>query len=531
MKTTNFPINDFLSSQMKQLITAFPTVLELYYCSHTVDKTSYLLIHLSNRNDIDTIANRKGIKKLFKNYGIIVLLFDYNALRYKFEHGYPLIALIYQEKQLVYQQEEIDFPKLTPRGFNEFNKQYNSYKEPYYQEHDVLSSELHTHQSLGAMSSVFLLYERLFELHLQHIEELYVGHISSIHNLHQRIKAISKFNPEIERLFLKKNEEEYYLIALLYSVKKAIEEQRAVYDQEYFNAFAKVENQLHNFVQDRFKSLKQLIKHQANHSTLAAIAVDRNKQETLNAVIIERCLNQNPRIEEIYLYQTLTLGNQTIHYLLVIGDEFANEQIKNLEASLQDKFNKQTNFVIIAHTKIGIQTALYCSQDFFAGIIKNENKIYSSSPYNASLHWLVPHKPLYTDLYRYNALANKTAKELLKSLQSLKKGQACKQSTSYLVSLYFMSFCRTYILAHLSYLPNCLASFSLWLLCVNVNTGLTKYQYLFDKFGNTFFSLLDYYSVLHQQHTSFDTEKVEVLIELVTQLQVELKLITSTRAV
>ncbi|MEK6495459.1 hypothetical protein [Myroides odoratimimus] len=530
MKTTIFPINDFLSNQFKQIITEFPSVLEIYYCSNTIEMMSYLLIHLSNRSDIEIITKRKGIKKLFKDYGIIVLLFDCNALRYKFEHGYPIIELIYQEKHLIYQREGIDFDKLTTRGFKEFNNQYNIYKERYYQDHDLLSSELNTHKSLDAVSSVFLLYERLLELHLLYLEELYVGHTTSINNLHQRIKAISKFNPKIESLFLKKSEEEYYFIALINRVKEAIEEQREIYYDECFDAFEKVEKQLYNFVQDRFKYLKRLIKHQTSNPIISELAIELNKQETFNDIIIERCLNQNQRIEEIYLYQTLTIGNQTIYYLLIIGDKFANEQIKNLESSLQDKFNKQTNFVIIAHTKIWIQTELYTSQDFFVSIIKNENKIYSSSQYNASLHWLVPHTALYTDLYYYNSVTNNTAKELLKNLQKLKKGQECKQSTPYLLSLYFMSFCRTYMLAHLSYLPNYLSSFSLWLLCVNVNTDLNKYQYLFDKFGSKFFSLLDYYRVLHQRLINFDTEKTEALLELVTQLQAELKIIVDQRS-
>ncbi|UVD79387.1 hypothetical protein NWE55_14845 [Myroides albus] len=531
MKTTILPINDFLSNQLKEIITEFPSVLEMYYCSNTIEMTSYLLIHLNNRSDIDIIANRKGIKKLFKNYGIIVLLFDYDSLKYKFKHGYPLIELIYQEEHLIYQQEGIDFTKLATRSFKKFKNQYNIYKERYFQDYDLLSSELNKYKSLDAISSVFLVYERILELHLQYLEELYVGHISSINNLHQRIKKISKFNPEIEGLFIKRNEEEYYLIALIDRVKEAIEEDREVYYHEYFEAFNNVENTLHNFVQERFKSLKCLIKHPTVIPTITEVALELNKQDTFNDIIIERCLNQNQRIEEIYLYKTLILGSQTIYYLLVIGDKFANEQIKYLESSLQDKFNKQTNFVIIAHTKIWIQTELYSSQDFFADIIKNENKIYTSSKYNASLHWLVPHASLYTDLYYYNSVTNNTAKELLKNLQKLKKGQECKQSIPYLLSLYFMSFCRTYILAHLSYLPNYLSSFSLWLLCINVNTNLTKYQYLFDKFGSKFFSLLDYYRVLHQRLINFDTEKAEVLLELVTQLQSELKLIISIREV
>ncbi|MDM1514708.1 hypothetical protein HX055_18530, partial [Myroides odoratimimus] len=78
MKTTILSINGFLSNQLKEVIAEFSSVLEIYYCSNTIEMTSYLLIHLNNRSDIDIIANRKGIKKLFKNYGIIGLLFDYD---------------------------------------------------------------------------------------------------------------------------------------------------------------------------------------------------------------------------------------------------------------------------------------------------------------------------------------------------------------------------------------------------------------------------------------------------------------------
>lgn len=60
--------------------------------------------------------------------------------------------------------------------------------------------------------------------------------------------------------------------------------------------------------------------------------------------------------------------------------------------------------------------------------------------------------------------------------------------------------------------------------------SLIKYQYLLNKFSTKFFSLLDYYRLLHQRLINFDTEKTEVLLELITQLQAELKTIVDQRS-
>jgi|GEM_PF-1655199 len=111
-----------------QAVEVFASTLESGSASYTNDELIAFLID----SGFDDKENRKVER--------IVLLFDYNALRYKFKHGYPLTELIYQKEHLLYQKEGIDFDKLTTRGFKEFNNQYNIYKERYYQDHDLLTS-------------------------------------------------------------------------------------------------------------------------------------------------------------------------------------------------------------------------------------------------------------------------------------------------------------------------------------------------------------------------------------------------------
>jgi len=49
---------------LKQISAEFLSILEIYYCNHPIESTSYLLLHISNKSDRDI---RKKINKTDAN--------------------------------------------------------------------------------------------------------------------------------------------------------------------------------------------------------------------------------------------------------------------------------------------------------------------------------------------------------------------------------------------------------------------------------------------------------------------------------
>ncbi|MEG1022720.1 MAG: hypothetical protein RSE50_14580, partial [Myroides sp.] len=92
----------------------------------------------------------------------------------------------------------------------------------------------------------------------------------------------------------------------------------------------------------------------------------------------------------------------------------------------------------------------------------------------------------------------------------------------YLFSLFFLSFCRTYIFVKTYYLPNYLSSQSLWLLCLYADSDIRKYQYLIEHFWTDFFPYLDRNMAIHHKLSKLDIEKAAQMNVIVEKLMYEL---------
>jgi|GEM_PF-4194636 len=97
------------------------------------------------------------------------------------------------------------------------------------------------------------------------------------------------------------------------------------------------------------------------------------------------------------------------------------------------------------------------------------------------------------------------------------------QGLEYLFTLFFVSFCRTYISAKTFYTPNSLSSRALWQLCVYADANLHRYNYLFEQFPGDFFYFLDKYMMLHHRLCHHSKEEITLMKMIVEKLRKELK--------
>jgi len=174
---------------------------------------------------------------------------------------------------------------------------------------------------------------------------------------------------------------------------------------------------------------------------------------------------------------------------------------------------------LLSHNRCWIQNNLYQNQSFFTNIIQEEYLVYSSSPYHPEFHWEVPHNPYHADLYFHYISTKDSAFQFFEILNNPKQNY---QGIEYLFSLFFLSFCRTYIFVKTYYLPNYLSSQSLWQLCLYADSDIRKYECFMEQFWTDLFPYLDKHKTLHHRLSKLDKEKVVQMNIIIEKLMDEL---------
>ena len=243
----------------------------------------------------------------------------------------------------------------------------------------------------------------------------------------------------------------------------------------------------------------------------------KTKDQILD-IAVETILNL-VEVEQIYLYHKITNAEKTTYYLMFIANGGANEKLRLITHFLKSKVDKNSDFVLISHSRKWIQENLYQYQSFFSNIIQATNLIYSSSAYHPELHWKEYDNPYHADLYFYYKPTKDVALQFFEIVNNPKENF---QGLEYLFSLFFLSFCRTYVFVKTYYLPNDLTSQALWQLCIYADPEIRKYNYLLEQFWTDCFPYLNKYRVLHHKLSKLNKEEVSQMSCVVDKLMNEL---------
>jgi len=393
------------------------------------------------------------------------------------------------------------------------------FEERFYNDHDLQKSQIHNLISENAANSVFTSYARLIKYELEYLEALYLLNTFNSLPLAERINNLAAYIPEIQKYFVKNSHSSYYLTELFKKAKEAsVNDGEPIHKNEMYEAVGIAEQNLYSLIEDRLDELKKRIKKIASEKQEVSIQMDEKPIDVILETAIETIV-KSAGVEQVYLFHQLTYGEKTTYYLMLIAIGAGNEKLKSITQSLKSRTGGKYDFVLIAHSRHRIQENLYEHQSFFADIMQDKNLIYSSSPYHPELHWEVPHNPYHADLYFYYKPAKDSAFQFFTMANNAKENY---QGIDYFFTLFFLSFCRTYIFVKTYYLPNYLSNEALWQLCLYADPGLRKYNYMIEQFWTDFFPYLDRNMTLNHKLSKFHKEEVDQMNAIVEKLMHEL---------
>lgn len=509
--------NEYLENILRQLIHQY-NVIQMFFTRQQYSEFSCLIINIESNIDAQKLQQSKWVRKVKEHLQINIAFIFSSKLRHHYSLGSPFLAFYCRESAVIYQNNEFENSIFRIEKWQKFKKRFNEYENNFYHDHDLHEWQIKNLISEGSSNSVFTSYSRLIEYDLDYLEELYIGRKSVLQSLDDRINNLIKYIPDIQKYFVRNSHNKYYLTDLFVKAKEASADDDIIYKEEMYEAVGIAQKSLYYLVEKRLAELKKLIKKGLQESNEAVCEIEKEPKNIILDNAIETILEM-AEVEEIYLYHQITYGEKTTYYLMLIAVGAGNEKLKLITQSLKSKIGEKHDFVLLSHSRYWIQTNLYQNQSFFSNIIQNEYLIYSSSKYLPEFHWEVPHNPYHADLHFYYKPTKNIALQFFAIANDDKENY---QGLEYFFSLFFMSFCRTYIFVKMYYLPNYLSNQTLWQLCLYADSDIRKYNYLIEQFWTDFFPYLDRHMTLHHKLSKLKKEETLQMNVIVEKLMYEL---------
>ena len=512
------PENNVFSDKLLRLTREFPIAYVFYHSAGAITPAHVIVVTLEQK-DVALIESRKWIRNHGGTGNIHFHVISEGKMDFEYRTGNPFVACYCRKSAMVYGNPQAR--EFKDSEWKSFKKKFNTYSEEYYHDRDILRTEVSRFRELDSLTGVFLICFSLFEFDIRYLETLYIGRHFAAGNLHQRIKNLARFCPEVDGLLVKKNGNEYYLVSELEEAKEVAgggDEIRL--NEDLTDSILEVETMLSKMLTSRFKALKQSIRKGLSQQPVPEESGSLLKDEVLSE-LISQLLKIQP-VEEIYSFHQIQNHQSTIYFLLLIGGGLGTAVLNRMQQSVKAKTEGKFEVVLLGHSRVGIQTTLFYQQSFFQQIMIPENRTFPSLQNYPSIHWEKPYTPEYPDLEYYYASATKLAEQYFVLRNNSEKNNA--EGLEDLFSKSVLRILRTYIFASLSYLPHYLSAYSLWKLCVYARPKLEKLEFLFEKLrGENFFKDIEYHNSFHHKISRMTAENLRVMDEILNALLPELK--------
>ena len=524
MKTTikpDFSIqgDDQLTGKLKQLTYEF-SLTYIFYHPANATEPAHIVIITKDLSDVEIIESRKWIRNRRDENAIRFHFACHERMKAELRAGNPFFAWYCQNSAIIYQNSLAK--DCQNSDWLSFKKRLKRYSVNYSHDRDNLLTAFNRFQELDSLTGLFVSYLTVFEYTIQYLELLYNGRCFESENLHQRIKHLIEYIPEMEGIFVPKNGNEYYLISELEKAKDFAEDGDEIrLNDKLIESIVQAEAKLHKMVLSRLYGLKSLIKSDFSKQTFVDHAELATRDDPV-AEIATQIVKIHP-VEEIYLFHQVQTSQQTTYFLLLIGESLGTETLTRIQQSVNSKSEIKYSVVLICHSRTWIQTNLFYQQSFFHKIMKPENLRFQSHPNHPSMHWEDNNTPEYPDLEYLNRSAINLSVQYF-----VLRNHSEKDNTEGIFDLFGKSVLRifrTLVYLKLGYLPNYLPAFNLWKLCVNADPKLEKLEYLFEKLsGEDFFKEVAYQTRFHHDVSRLTEKKLLVADEILNALLKELNM-------
>ena len=525
MKTTiqpdfSIPGNDQLTGKLKQLTCEFP-LSYIFYHPANAKESAHIVIIAEDSNDGETIESRKWIRNSKDEKPISFHVFCQSRMKAELRAGNPFFAWYCQKSAIIYQN--LSAKDCQNSDWPSFKKRFKRYFIAYNHDRDNLLVAVNRFQELDSLTGLFASYLSVFEYDIRYLGMLYTGRCFDSENLHQRIKKLISYIPEMESLFVPKNGNEYYLIFELEKANDfADDEDEIRLNDKLMDSFSDAEAKLHKMVLSRLSWLKSMIKSGFPEQLFPNKVETKTEEDDQLTEIAEQIVKIHP-VEEIYLFHQVQVSQQTTCFLLLIGESLGTETLTRIQQSVNSRFEGKYSVILIGHNRSWIQTNLFYQQAFFRKIMTPENLRFQSQPNHPSIHWENPFYSVYPDLEYLHSSAIK-----LSSQYFVLRNHSEKDNTEGIFDLFSKSVLRifrTMVYSKLSYLPNYLPAFTLWKLCVYADPELERLEYLFEKLsGEDFFKEVNKGNHFHHDLSRLTEKKLLVMDEILNILATELNM-------
>lgn len=511
------PGNDQLIGKLKQLTFEFP-LSYIFYQPAKAKEAAHIVIIAKDTGDVETIESRKWIRNGRNENPIFLHVSSQSKMRAELRAGNPFFVWYCQKSAIIYQNPSAKECQNT--DWPSFKKRFKRYTLSYSHDRDNLLTAVNRFHELDSLTGLFVSYLSAFEYDIRYLEMLYTGSSFESRNLHQRIKSLILYIPEIESLFVPKNGNEYYLIFELEKANDFAEDGDEIrLNDKLIDSFSQVEEKLYKMVLSRLSELKVFVKSGFRKQPLT----DKRELSMLGDQVTEistQIVKIHP-VEEIYLFHQVQASLQTTYFLLLIGESLGTENINRIQQSVNSKSEGKYSVVLIGHSRSWIQTNLFYQQAFFSKIMKPENLRFQSHANLPAIHWESPFDSVYPDLEYLHSSAVRLSAQYFVLRNHSEKGNT--EGIHDLFSKSVLRIFRTLVYAKLSYLPNYLPAFNIWKLCIFADPGLEKLEYLFEKLSREdFFKEVNKGNHFHHDLSRLTEKKLLIMDEILNTLLKEL---------
>lgn len=524
--------HEVISNQISQTIHEF-TVLQLHVLKPENTLSAEVFILMKSQKEAETLRARRWISRA-ATAGVFIHISSHHKAEFQLKLGNPFFQYYADPSTMVCMNDEVDKPLKTHPTKKAFKKKLNVFKEKFYHDHDLLMTEAHKFHAGQMYAAAFHTYLTLFEHHVEYLENLYMGCNFFDSDLHTRLKQLTRYIPQLQKVFVMKNEQTFYLISKMEeSVSEAEDGGESDIWSEHYGAVQLAESQLYRMVDDRFSEFSHLVRFKKfssmiNHPANGAESKDLLFEKVLKTVITKLAP------EEIYLFYRKETGapnpeeKQTLFYLLVIGNGIGNSAIEDIQHSVSDRSNGRTTVVILGHSRLYLQNNLYKHQRMMQQIITAENKVYQSNDFHPPLHW---HDAVWDSDWASD-MNYRTVKDFAAQYFNLRhhvqQDNHCGLAQLFAQSI--MRLLRIYVYAALPfYMPHHLNTFSIWKLCVYEDPSMEKIEFLFQKLSADFYKLIDYYLKYSDSIARSSSEELVIMDEILNTLTEKLDHLVSEK--
>jgi hypothetical protein len=486
-----------------------------------VTSPALVVIITEESSHVEIIESRKWIRASGDENNILFHIIYREKMKVECRTGNPFFASYCQKSAVIYQNPQEK--ECHGTDWLSFKKRFKRYFVAYSHDRDTLLTTVNRFQKLGSLTGLFVSYLSVFKYIIHHLEILYTGSYFESENLHQRIKQLIWYIPEMEGVFVQKNGGEYYLISELEKAKETADDGDEIrLNDKLIDSFSLAETKLHNMVLCRLSELKSLIKSGLPKQPMIDHEESTSRDDQMTEITAQ-IVKIHP-VEEIYLFHRIQNSHHTTYFLLLIGEGLGTEILNRIQQSVNSRFKGKYSVVLIGHSRSWIQTNLFYQQSFFSKVMKPEILKFQSHPNHPSIHWEDNNTPEYPDLEYLNRSAIRLSAQYF-----VLRNHSEKDNTEGIFDLFSKSVLRifrTLVYSKLSYLPNYLPAYNLWKLCVHADPNLEKIEYLFEKLsGKDFFKEVNKGNLFHHDLSRLTEKKLLIMDEILNALLHEIKVV------